>query len=152
MTSKRYALDGDWHESASKSKSTVPRTVKKTPHGWLWWCSAIGRPNFSAKVTLDTWKSHIYFQLIIFIPFKYFSLQYMSTLKSNERTPCVKIMTTYSAVALVDLKYLPFSHFFQHFHFIIVLTHAIKSATRQRGVIFLLPLIVVVFNFSIRRR
>ena len=53
MTSSRYALDGDWHASASKSRRTVPRTVKKTPQGWLWWASEIGRPRSDATEVVE---------------------------------------------------------------------------------------------------
>ena len=33
VTSRRYALDGDWQASASKSRRTVPMMVKNIPQG-----------------------------------------------------------------------------------------------------------------------
>lgn len=40
VTSRRYDLEGLWQASASKSRSTVPSTVKNTLHGWR--CFASG--------------------------------------------------------------------------------------------------------------
>ena len=48
VTSKRYALEGDWQASASKSSITVPRTVKKIPQGceaWLLSPSSVVQKN-----------------------------------------------------------------------------------------------------------